>query len=98
MAHLLESGGQFVLSDKFNQDPLEQHFGRQRMKLGCNENAMLSDYMDNELKLQVAKVNLVKIMEGNTRGLNDNETLIDITDTTPLPKRKKKESKLPFLC
>ena len=87
MAHLLESGGQFVLSDKFSQDPLEQHFGCQRMKLGCNENAMLSDYMDNELKLQVAKVNMVKIMEGNTRGLNDNETLIDVTDTTPLPKR-----------
>lgn len=57
------------------------------MKLDRNENAMLSDYMYNELKLQVAKVNMVKIMEGNTRGLNDNETLIDVTDTTPLPKR-----------
>ena len=87
MPHLLESEGQFVLSGKFNQDPLEQHFGRQRMKLGCKENPMLSDYMCNELKLQVAKANMVKIIKGNTRGRNDNETLIDITDTTPLPKR-----------
>ena len=38
---------------------------------------MLSDYMYNELKLQVAKANMVKIMKGNTRGWNDNETLID---------------------
>ena len=68
MPHLLESGGQFVLSDKFNQDSLEQHFGRQGMKLGCNENPMLSGYMYNELKLQVAKTNTVKIMKGNTRG------------------------------
>ena len=87
MPHLLESGGQFVLSGKFNQDPLEQDFGRQRMKLGCNENPMLSDYMCNERKLQVAKTNMVKIIKGNTRGRNDNETLTDITDTTPLPKR-----------
>ena len=94
MPHLLESGGQSVLSDKFNQDPLEQHFGRQRMKLGCNENPMLSDYMYNELKLQVAKANMVKIMKGNTKGRNDNETLIDITDARPLPKRQKKEYEL----
>ena len=61
------------------------------MKLGCNENPMLSDYMHNELKLQDAKANMVKIMKGNTRGRNDNKTLIDITDATPLPKRQKKE-------
>ena len=88
--HLLESGAQFVLSDEFNQDPLEQHFGCQQIKVGCNENPMLNDYMHNELKLQVAKANMVKIKKGNTRGRNDNETLIDITDTTPLPKRQKK--------
>ena len=93
MPFLLESGGQFVLSDKFNQDPLEQHFGRQRIKLGCNENPMLSDYMYNELKLQVAKANMVKIMKGNTRGRNDNKTLIDITDTTLLPKRQKRQKR-----
>ena len=79
MPHLRESGGQFVLSEKFNKDPLEQHFGRQQMKLY------------KELKLQVAKAHMVKIMKGNTRGRNDNKTLIDITDATPLPKRQKKE-------
>ena len=68
VSHLLESGRQFV-------------FGRQRMKLGCNENPMLSDYMYNELKLQVAKAKMIKIMKGNTRGQHDNKTLIDIADT-----------------
>ena len=63
VSHLLESGRQFV-------------FGRQRMKLGCNENPMLSDCMYNELKLQVAKVKMIK-----TRGQHDNKTLIDIADT-----------------
>ena len=61
------------------------------MKLGCNENPMLSGCMYNKLKLQVAKTNMVKIMKGNTRGRNDNKALIDITDTIPLPKRQKKE-------
>ena len=88
MPHLREGCGQFVFSDKFNQDPLVKHFGRQQMKLDCNENPMLSDYMYNELKLEVATATMVKIMKGNTRGRNDSKTLIDITDTTPLPKRK----------
>ena len=79
------------MSDKFNQDPMEQHFGCQRIKVGCNEDPMLNDYMYNELKLQVAKANIVKIKKGNTRRRNDNETLIDVTDTTLLPKRQKKE-------
>ena len=68
------------------------------MMLGCNENPMLSDYMYNELKLQVAKANMVQIMKGNTIGLNDNETLTDITHTAPLLKRQRKEYELPFLC
>ena len=61
------------------------------MMLDCNENPMLSDYMYNELKLQVAKANMVQIMKGNTIGLNDNETLTGITHTAPLLKRQKKE-------
>ena len=77
--------------DKFNQDPLKQHFGHQQLKVGCNENLMLSDYMYNELKLQVAKASTVKIMNGNTKGQNHNKTMIDITGTTPLQKRKRKE-------
>ena len=83
MPHLLEGYGQFVFSDKFNQDPLEQHFGCQKMKLDCNENPIY-----NELKLEVATATMVKIMKGNTRERNDSKTLIDITDTIPLPKKK----------
>ena len=53
--------------------------------------ARLSDYMYSKFKLLVAKANMVRIIEGITRGQNDKETLIDITDTTSLLKRKKKE-------
>lgn len=38
MPHLLESYKHIVLSDKFDQESLEQNFGGWWMKLGCNEN------------------------------------------------------------
>ena len=57
------------------------------MELGCNENPVLSYYMYKELKLQVPKANMVKFMKRNTRGPNDHEILIYITDRTSLHKR-----------
>ena len=85
---LSEDGVDYVLSDKFNQDPLEEHFGRQRAHGGSNENPSLKECMDNERKL-VAKSEMIRVMEGNTRGRQEEQT-IDINDDRLLPKRKKK--------
>ena len=78
-----------VLSDKFNQDPLGEHFGKQRSRSGSNENPSLKEYMDNERKLLVAKSEMICVMRGNTRGRQEEQT-IDIADDRLLPKRKKK--------
>lgn len=88
---MLRNGAKYVLPDKLNQDPLEEHFGRQRMKGGSNENPNLQDYQYTEMKLQVAKSTAIKVMRGNTRGRKDDYQKIDIHDMTPLPKRQKKK-------
>ena len=86
-----EDGVDYVLSDKLNQDPLEEHFGKQRVRGGSNENRSLKEYMDNERKLLVAKSEMIRLMRGNTRGRQEEQT-IDITDDRLLPKRKKKKT------
>ena len=88
---MLQRGVLYILPDKLNQDKLEEHFGRQRSKLGCNENPNLKEYAKTELKLQDAKSVSIRVKRGNTRGKHrHDEEQIDITDTTMLPKRKKK--------
>ena len=84
---LLSKGALFVLPDKVNQDKLEEHFGRQRSRLGGNENPTLKEYGETELKLQVAKSSSIRVMRGNTRGRSrdDDVDTIDINDQTMLP-------------
>ena len=79
-----------MLTDKFNQDPLEEHFSKQRGSLGGNENPDAIQYGETERKLQAAKLDSIRVMRGNTSGRKSEK--IDIHDETPLPKRKKKDS------
>ena len=87
---LSEDGVDYVLSDKLNQDPLAEPFGKQRARDGSNENPCLKEYMDNERKLLVAKSEMIRVMRGNIRGRQEEQT-IDVTDDRLLPKRKKKK-------
>ena len=56
---LSEDGLDYVLSDKFNQDPLLEHFGKQRSRVGSNENPSLREYLNNERKFLVAKSEMI---------------------------------------
>ena len=58
----------YVLSEKFNQDPLEEHFGKQCMRGGGVENPSLEQYTYNEHKIIVSKSDVVTSMRGNTQG------------------------------
>jgi hypothetical protein len=91
---LRKDGIQYVLSEKLNQDPLEEHFGKQRMRGGANENPSLEQHMYNERKIIVAKSDMITSMRGNTRGRLREKTDIDIHDESTLPKRKKRKSAL----
>ena len=89
---LSEDGVDYVLSDKSNQDPLEEHFGKQRARGDLNKNPNLKKYTDNEKKLLVAKSEIIRVMRKNTRGRQEKQT-IDITDDRLLPKGKKRGTK-----
>ena len=76
------------LSDKLNQDPLEKHFGRHRMKGGANENPSVNDYGYSELKIIASRSETIQSVRGNVRERQKDP--INIHDDTPLPKRPKK--------
>lgn len=87
---LLEEGAEFILSEKFSQDPIEEYFGKQRMRLGCNENPNLNQYNFNALAINVAGDNLIR-SDGNTRGKQADKTF-NMNDTALPPCKKKKHS------
>ena len=84
---LLEEGVPFVLSEKFSQDPLEEHFARHRRSVGCNENELYSEFQRGEVSLSLVQSNLISDLRGNTQGRPDKRDPIDIDDQR-LPRKK----------
>lgn len=80
----------YFLSDKINQDPIEEHFGRVRMRGGCNENPTQEGFGLMNRKIVLIKSDLLRVMRGNTRGRISDSTCIDVNDERQLPKRSKK--------
>lgn len=77
---LLNSGVEFVLSNRFCQDPLEQHFGRQRgLGRRCdNPNLWMFGYNENKLRQQR---NLAHIFQpsGNVTRTSETDIAISIS-------------------
>ena len=82
-------GDHFLLSEKFTQDPLEEHFAKQRLRGGCNENPDLVQFGSQELVLNVMSSGLIKELRWNTRGRNRDGDTLDIHDMRQLSKKKK---------
>lgn len=84
---LLNEGMEYVLTERFCQDPLEEYFGNQR-KLGRrsdNPDMRQFGYNNNTIRVQHA----VTCQSGNTRGRKDkNKAWVNVSDD-PVPKRKK---------
>ena len=62
---LAEDGVKFLLSEKFTQDPLEEHFAKQRRRKGCNENLDLYQFGKQEIFLNVMNSSLLTDLRGN---------------------------------
>lgn len=90
---LAMDGVKFLLSEKFTQDPLEEHFGRQRRRGGSNDNPTLAEFGQQELALNVINSELIRDIKGNTRGRDSEKRKIDINDKRILPKKKRTETK-----
>eukprot|EP00111_Clytia_hemisphaerica_P019846 TCONS_00058509-protein len=88
---MFNEGAKYILSEKLSQDPLEEYFGKQRMRLGCNENPTLSQFNFNALAIGVAGDLLVR-PEGNSRGKHNEQKIIDVNDMSLPPKKKTKPS------
>ena len=84
---LLAEGMEYVLTERFCQDPVEEYFGNQR-KLGRrndNPDVCSFGYHDNTIRIQRA----VSCQSGNTRGRKDRQRAwVEVTND-PLPVRKK---------
>ncbi|XP_065657923.1 uncharacterized protein LOC136082472 isoform X1 [Hydra vulgaris] len=87
-ALLQEEGVEYLLSEKFSQDPIEEYFSKQRRRGGGNENPCLEEFNRNFLGLNIAGDNLIRALNGNYRGRFQEDLKIDVTDTIHLPKKK----------
>ena len=85
---LFDEGADFILSEKFSQDPLEEQFSAHRRISGTNENPSLVKFAQQSIALNVIKSDLISDLRGNTKGKPDNRAPIDITDTRIRRKRK----------
>ena len=88
--YLLRNGAEFVLTERFNQDVVEEYFGRQR---GCGRfndapNVYQFGYNDNTIRIQ----RYVVPVKGNTRGahVQKRKPSWEIVDNKPLAKRTTK--------
>ena len=61
----------YILGDNFNQDPLEEHFGRQRMKGVGIDNPIVENYGHNERKIILAKSQMLTVMQCKVIPEND---------------------------
>ena len=81
--YCLSEGMSFVLTNRFNQDPIEQHFGMQRFGGGCNKNPTLDKFNNTMVRLRTAGSQAIAPFSGNTKRFLD----FDPVDDSPMPKR-----------
>ena len=81
-----------MLSEKFCQDTIEEYFSKQRQRFGCNDNPTLHEFARSFIGLNVAGDDLVKAMNGNTKGKVRDAAKVDITNTNLPPTKKKKQN------
>ena len=84
---LLENGVPYVLTERFNQDPLENYFGRQRSMGMRKDNPSVRDFGFNDNTIRTARS--ARSVMGNVRGSNVGLGNINEIDLTPVPCRKR---------
>lgn len=80
----------FILSEKYSQDPLEEHFAKHRRIGGMSDNPTLNTFGFQEIKLNVMKSGLLRDLRGNSSGNQRDRPKLDVNDKRKLPMEKKK--------
>jgi hypothetical protein len=86
---LLQQGFQYVLSERFMQDVLEDYFGHQRAKGGRPDNPSAYEFGYNDLTI-AAQRDIAPVVRGNVGGRYENKKWYTVSDE-PVEKRKKKK-------
>ena len=85
-------GCKYVLTGKFNQDPLEHFFGKQRGAGGRNDNPTVQQFLYNITSLRVQRSLALTPIYGNCRR-GTKRALPDIAEVSkPLSKRRRKDN------
>ena len=84
---LLEQGFQYVLSERFMQDVLEDYFGHQRSKGGRSDNPTAQQFGYNDLTI-AAQRDIAPVVRGNVGGRYEKKKWYQVSDE-PVHKRKK---------
>ena len=86
---LFYPGVRAVFSERFNQDPLESFFGKQRSHGGRCDNPTVKDFVYNITSLRLQGALAKDPVRGNCRRRARDSKQADLIDNTPLPKRKR---------
>ena len=75
----------FVLTERFNQDPLKNFFGQQRARGQRNDNPSVSQFLENTQALMVQK----SLAVGGSSSIRKRKEMHDLIPSLsqPLPKR-----------
>ena len=87
----MNEGMQYVLTERFCQDSVEEYFGNQRKfgRRSDNPDIRAFGYNNNTIRVQRA----VSCQAGNTRGRKDRDKAWVNVSNDPVPKKKSKKEK-----
>ena len=86
---LSQKEGLFLLSERFNQDPLESFFGQQRARGGRSDNPNVATFLHNAQAIRVQRT--MAIGHGGNVRKRKTQWKTDIADLSrPLKKRPRK--------
>ena len=83
---LIDEGMDYVLTERFCQDPVEEHFGNQRKMGRRSDNPDLKTFGYNENTIRIQRT--VSHTPGNTRGRFDKKRAQEEVTNDPVSKRK----------
>lgn len=88
--YILQLGAPFVLTEVFNQDPLEQHFGHHRQKGGFCDAPTVDNVRHTITSLRVIGSSALAPLRGNTKRKDCSPEFIE----SPLPRKKSRSGHL----
>lgn len=86
---MLEKGSQYILTSFFNQDPLEQHFGHYRHKVGSNNNPTVYEVKNILTQIRTVGAQALPSARGNCK--RDENRPPRTVDNTAVPRRRPKK-------